>query len=175
KSQMRLPTSAVDGFLKSQMRLPTSAVDGFLKSQMRLPTSAVDAFLKSQQDQVRLTLGKLDTRAALRVATTGLQSPAALVVDDALGDFERALEDAGQRVDPDEASLLAVWSESLREFRSWLLQPAVKWPAIGLVSFLVSYWWVTLKTQHPDVADMVEVPFSVLAGCLIAMAANAKK
>ncbi|RIW39475.1 hypothetical protein D3H59_30435, partial [Micromonospora endophytica] len=127
------------------------------------------------QNQIRFTLGKLDFRTALRAATTGLQSTAALVVDDALRDLERAVEDAEGQAGTEATTLLAVWSESLRDFRFWLLQPAVKWPAIGLISFLVAYWWVTLKTEHPDIADMVEVPFAAFAGLLLAMAANAQR
>ncbi|SCL38333.1 hypothetical protein [Micromonospora aurantiaca (nom. illeg.)] len=175
KTQMSVPMSTVDAFLKARTSVPKSTIDAFLKTQMSVPMSTVDAFLKNQQDQIRFTLGKLDTRAALRAATTGLQSTAALVVDDALRDLERAVEAAEGQAATEGTTLLAVWSESLRDFRFWLLQPAVKWPAIGLISFLVAYWWVTLKTEHPDVADMIEVPFAAFTGLLLAMAANAKR
>ncbi|MEV6799663.1 hypothetical protein AB0M91_15125, partial [Micromonospora rifamycinica] len=127
------------------------------------------------QAQLRLTLGLLDTRGLNQVAMASLQSPDALVVDGALADLECAVEEARAQFGPEGASLLTVWAESLRDFRSWLLQPTAKWPAISAISFLISYWWVTLKTKQPDVADMVEVPFSILAGCLLAMAANARK
>ncbi|MBQ0897243.1 hypothetical protein KBX37_29940, partial [Micromonospora sp. U56] len=155
------------------------ALDSFLKTQqnaLRLGISpALDSFLKTQQNALRLGVGKLDSKAAFRVALTGLQNPSALVVDDALGALERAVEDVGRQLDTEGTTLLAVWAESLRDFRSWLLEPAIKWPAIGLMSFLVAYWWVTLKTEHPDVADAVEVPFSVFAGLLLTMAASARK
>ncbi|WP_431928937.1 hypothetical protein, partial [Micromonospora wenchangensis] len=143
--------------------------------QMTRIAPALDAVAKAQQAQLRLTLGLLRTKNLSQVAMTSLQSRDALVVDGALADLECAVEEAGAQFGPEGASLLIVWAESLRDFRSWLLQPAAKWPAISVVSFLISYWWVTLKTEHPDVADMVEVPFSILAGCLIAMAANARK
>ncbi|MFJ8833815.1 hypothetical protein, partial [Micromonospora aurantiaca] len=141
-------------------------------------TPGIAPLIAAQQTQLRTILGSLDAKTTFRTALTSPQSLSAVAIGTVLEDLERAVEHVDRQTDS-EVALLAVWAESLREFGSWLRQPAVAWSTIGLVWFLVSYSWVTLKTERPDVADMLEVPFSLLASIvlplLVAAAAQKKK
>ncbi|MFC0004381.1 hypothetical protein, partial [Micromonospora siamensis] len=134
--------------------------------QFRIPTTGFDALLKAQQTQLRAVLGSLDTSTTYRIALTSPQSLYATAIDTALQDLEQAVVQTDRQMNSDVA-LLSIWAESLREFGAWLRQPVVAWSTVGLVWFLVSYAWVTLKTERPDVADMLEVPYTMLSSIVL--------
>ncbi|WP_327042574.1 hypothetical protein OG400_09705 [Micromonospora ureilytica] len=126
--------------------------------------------------QLQAALGRVSGRTTARMLLKSPQSLQAATVDAALENLERAVEQADRHTGT-EIQLLGIWLESMRNLGTWLRQPGVAWPSVALIWLVVSYWWVTLKSQHPDVADMVEVPFSSLAGAVLgaAIAATIKK
>ncbi|MFI7283416.1 hypothetical protein ACIBOV_24450, partial [Micromonospora chersina] len=169
------PTPAWQAALKTQNRSLMEAFNFAVRSHwLQTPTPAWQAALKTQTTQLRAVLGSLDTETTYRMVLTRPQGLQAAAIDAALENLEQAVVRADQETGS-EVRLLTVWAESLREFGAWLREPVVTWSSVALVWFVVSYWWVTLKTERPDVADMIEVPFTLFAGVLLPAAIAAAK
>ncbi|MEU4216191.1 hypothetical protein, partial [Actinoplanes sp. NPDC026623] len=79
-------------------------------------------------------------------------------LEDAPADSPTILHDQGLR---------AVWREAAAPLRGWLGQPKVKVLGSFGAFVMLSAWWLDLKTYHPDVAELIEVPFTILVGLLI--------
>ncbi|MGW5580541.1 hypothetical protein, partial [Micromonospora chokoriensis] len=126
---------------------------------------ALTELVKAQQAQFRSSLASFGARTMQGVALARPGSLYADALDIALEELEHAIG----RVDHEtksEVDLLSVWAESLREFSASLRKPIVAWPTVGVAWFVVSYLFVMLKSERPDVADMLEVPYTLLASII---------
>ncbi|WP_405430929.1 hypothetical protein [Micromonospora sp. NBC_00617] len=95
-----------------------------------------------------------------------------LMLDEVLAAMESVVD---SKSDVEAAPVLVVWAESLRELRAWLLRPAVKGVTISLAYFLLTTWWMQVKTEHPDMAGVIEPQLWTAVGILATLAIGAKK
>jgi hypothetical protein len=169
----RVPVPAMEAALRAQNAGLMGRLNELVKSGpalgFRVPTPALDAALRIQRTQFRAALGSLNTATTYRMVLASPQSLQAAAIDAALEDLEQAVQRADRQTGS-QVPLLAIWAQSLRDFGAWMREPVVTWSSVMLVWFVVAYWWVTLKSERPDVADMVEVPFTLLAGVVLGAA-----
>lgn len=62
-----------------------------------------------------------------------------------------------------EQSLIAVWSQELADHRERLKQPS----AVIIMLFVLLLCWTELKGKHPELADWIEVPFTLVLNVLL--------
>ncbi|WP_165522023.1 hypothetical protein, partial [Micromonospora zingiberis] len=167
-----LSSPAFNAIAASQAKWFLPGLDAAVKSAP-LSSPAWKFVDRARRTQLQTVLGSLDTRTMFRSALTSRQSVQATAISVAVENLEHAVKRADEQTGS-EVRLLAIWAESLRELGGWLRQPAVTWSSVALVWFVVSYSWVTLKTERPDVAEMIEVPFTLLAGLLLTAAVTKK-
>ncbi|MBC8994560.1 hypothetical protein H9X95_30960 [Micromonospora chalcea] len=119
-------------------------------------------------------LSGLELRQQLAYSTSGPAPATSVVLDDVLADMGRTVGDQ-LGAEENSVALTAVWAEALQELRLWLLRPGVKAVTISFAFFLITTWWLGLKTDHPDVADAIEVPLWAAIALLLQLAVSAGK
>jgi hypothetical protein len=100
-----------------------------------------------------------DLRAAMPTGdrTDSLLGQVDAYLDHAPGGADELLSDPG---------LAAVWREAAADLREWLNQPAIKILGSFGMWFALAAWWMNLKVYRPEVADLLEVPLTLLAALI---------
>jgi hypothetical protein len=92
--------------------------------------------------------------------------------DQVFDEVQTLLEAAPSGVEDSEIDpgLAAVWFDAASELRDWLQRPKTKlMGSFGGLAAL-SVWWMNLKVYDPAIADLLEVPLTLLAGLLLQLA-----
>jgi hypothetical protein len=154
-----------------------AATTGILNDAMRTNMADLAATSSVLNDAMRNTMLEaarvlpkmtdLDGTTSLSTSSeTGI--PLGVDVDLLLSQIEDLLHRSADGISEQisDPGLIAVWLEAASELRDWATQPRIK--VLGSIGMWVamSAWWVNLKAYHPEVADLVEVPFCLLAALL---------
>ncbi|MER5335876.1 hypothetical protein [Micromonospora sp. NPDC002717] len=141
-------------------------------------TTWITAGLVPKFDTSWITAGFLPKSRLGRVTgpghVTSFRTVPEIAVDDLLLQVEDTVEDHVDALQ-EGARLRTVWLDALRDLRVWLSNGLAKGVTISFAFFIISTWWVMLKTSNPELADIIEVPLWAAITLLAGMAVNARK
>ncbi|MGC4756994.1 hypothetical protein [Micromonospora trifolii] len=144
----------------------------------KLDTNWITAGLLPKLDTNWITAGLLPKSTVSGITgpghVTGFRTIPELAVDDFLLQVEDAVEDYVDAL-PDGTPLRTVWLDALRDLQVWLSSGLAKGVTISFAFFIISTWWMMLKTSKPELADIIEVPLWAAITLLAGMAVNAGK